>query len=230
MNAKQTRKAIMDLAALLAVACLVVLVFQELRGRPEGTRALEVPEPVQDWSALLDGGHHWGNAAAPVTMVTFVDFECPACRRFALDIEQDIRARYSLRDLRVVIRHKPLSYHRLAFHAAKASECAAEQGRFEEMYQLLFQKQDSLGLKSFGGFAAESGVPDIVAFERCTTSNRVDARILADIQAAERAGAKGTPTIILNGLRLPRIPREEELERMIENARIGRVIPNEKPL
>ena len=174
----------MDVAALMAVACLIVLVFQEIRGPSEGDRASAVPEPVQDWSGLLDGGHHWGDATAPVTMVIFVDFECPACRHFALDIEQVIRAKYSLRDLRVVIRHKPLSYHRLAFHAAKASECAAEQGRFEEMYQLLFRKQDSLGLKSFGGFAAESGVPDIVAFESCTTSKRVEARILADVQGS----------------------------------------------
>ena len=222
MDVKHARNVLMDLAAILAVACLAVLVFRGCGGRPGGVRALEVAEPVQDWDALLDGGHHRGDSAAPVTIVTFVDFECPACREFALGAEQDIRAKYSSSDLRVVIRHMPLSYHRLAFHAAKASECAGEQARFQEFYHLLFRKQDSLGLKSFGSFAVESGVSDIVAFNRCTTSTRVDSRILADMEAADLAGAKGTPTIVVNGLRLARVPQTVELERMIDDARVGR--------
>lgn len=163
----------------------------------------------------MASGHQWGDSAAPVTVVTFMDFECPACRDFALGTERIVRTKYP-DELRIVIRHLPLAYHRFAFHAAKAAECAAEQGRFHEMYDVLFAKQDSLGLKSMESFARESTVSNITAFEQCMSSNRVEARIHSDIEAAESAGARGTPTIILNGLRLAQPPQPGELERLVD--------------
>lgn len=203
----------------MAVLCLVVLTIREFTGTStanEPNPSMEQQE-VDGWSTLVAAGHQWGDPAAPVTMVTFMDFECPACRDFALGTERIVRAKYP-KSLRIVIRHLPLAYHRLAFHAAKAAECADEQGRFHEMYDALFAKQDSLGLKSMESFAIESSVQSITAFEQCMSSSTVESRIQSDIEAARGAGARGTFTIILNGLRLARPPQPAELERLIADA------------
>lgn len=219
MAKSRWRHNVMDIAAIVAVACLVILVFRELRSQPHKTPTTAYEsEQVEDWGIVVEGRHQWGETAAPVTIVTFVDFECPACRDFALGVQSAVRAKYSSGELRIVIRHMPLSYHRLAFHAAKISECAAEQGRFFEIYELLFSKQDSLGLKSTASFATESGVSDVPAFEACVASDRVNSRIVLDLEAAELAGAKGTPTIVVNGLRLGRVPQRVQLEQIIDDA------------
>ena len=218
-EAKGFRQTAVDFAALLAVFCLVLLTIREFTGTSTANEPdlTEEHQEVADWSTLVATGHQWGNPAAPVIMVTFMDFECPACRDFALGTERIVRAKYPT-TLRTVIRHLPLAYHRFAFHAAKAAECADEQGRFHEMYDALFAKQDSLGLKSMESFAIESRVPRITEFEQCMSSSTVESRIHADIEAAESAGARGTPTVILNGLRLARPPPPAELERLIADA------------
>ena len=243
-EAKGFRQTAVDFAALVAVFCLVLLTIREFTGTSTANEPdlTEEHQEVADWSTLVATGHQWGNPAAPVIMVTFMDFECPACRDFALGTERIVRAKYPT-TLRTVIRHLPLAYHRFAFHAAKAAECADEQGRFHEMYDALFAKQDSLGLKSmesslglksmesrnecqgeYWGWGdlsqppRASRVPRITEFEQCMSSSTVESRIHADIEAAESAGARGTPTVILNGLRLARPPPPAELERLIADA------------
>ncbi|MCY4398297.1 MAG: thioredoxin domain-containing protein [Gemmatimonadetes bacterium] len=210
------RDRIMDGAALIAVVCLMILVARELtseHGRPVGN-LVESPEQVEGWEALGTRGHQWGDSAAPVTVITFIDFECPACRDFALGPEHEIRALYP-KEVRFIVRHLPLSYHRLAFHAAKASECAAQQDRFHAMYWTLFSKQDSLGIKDLASYAVESDVTDLGTFRQCMSSNEVEAQITSDIKAAESARAQGTPTIIVNGLRLAGVPTVDEFEELI---------------
>lgn len=213
------RDKVMDVAALVAVCCLVILLITRL-GREDQSPATEEPapladEPVDNWETIIGGGHQLGDASAPVTIAVFADFECPACRAFALGPERTIREDYPT-DVRFVVRHLPLSYHRLALHAAKAAVCAGEQGKFPRIYQLLFDKQDSLGLKSFESFATESGVEDTWAFSECLSSDQVTSRISGDVDIADQAGARGTPTVIVNGLRLSRPPSSDELRLLVE--------------
>ena len=160
------RDRIMDIAALVVVCCLVVLVVRSFGTGDRASaddRSATAPTEIDDWLTLVDGGHQSGNPSAPVTIITFVDFECPACQAFALGAERTVRKRYP-QSVRWVVRQFPLEYHRLAYHAAKAAECAAKQHRFHNMYDLLFEKQDSLGVKSFTSFASESGVADTALF------------------------------------------------------------------
>lgn len=214
------RKAVMDCAALVAVGCLVVLVALRVRAEfaPGNASAGSPAEAafVTEWRALTRPGHIRGNPNAQAVLITFIDFECPACRTFALGAERAIRRKYG-GEVSFVVRHLPLPYHRLAFPAAKAAECAAAQGRFHEIYDLFFEKQDSLGLKAFSSFAHESGVADLEAFDRCMATDSADARIRADIAAARSAGARGTPTVIVNGLRLAQPPDSAELDRLLRS-------------
>lgn len=144
------------LCALIAVS---VLVRNSFRGSENSHRQ---PTPIVDssrvtaWHRFADsGGHRIGPSSAKVTVTVFTDFECPACRRFTESALAGARASFHDR-LRVVIRHWPLSSHRFAVPAARAAECASAHNRFVPFHDLLFAKQDSLGLKSFTDFATEA--------------------------------------------------------------------------
>ena len=113
-------------------------------------------------------------------------------------------------------RHWPLtSIHRFAYPAARAAECAGRQGRFEAFHDLVYAKQESLGLKTFAEFARESGVSNLRAFASCIATTTSVPAIEADISEALRVGGIGTPTILVNGYRLPEPPDSAALATII---------------
>ena len=178
---------------------------------------------VEQREEIEKGGHRLGSSSAPVTLAVFSDFECPACGYFANGVLGAIRAQFQ-DSIAIVIRHLPISYHRFAYPAARASECAASQGRFEEFYELVFRKQDSLGLKSFWSYAEESGVRDSAAFNRCNETPGALPQIDADAALARRAGATGTPTILIDGQLFSSVPDSAELaQAILEHLRQKRV-------
>jgi protein-disulfide isomerase len=202
--------------AVCAIAVATSVVRREFFADSSNGPTRQKPVEVKNWPRLLEAGHRLGDSSAPVTVVEFADFECPVCRGFENTL-RSARARYP-HDLSVIFRHWPLAYHRFAYPSARAAECAAEQGKFEPFHDLLYAKQDSLGLKSYADFARESGVPDVTAFESC--ANRSDSleSIRADISAARTISAMGTPAVIINGLLYYGAPASTELEGAIQGA------------
>jgi protein-disulfide isomerase len=153
---------------------------------------------VADWEKYLIGGHVRGPRDAPVTILAFGDYECPFCARFEEEAGR-ILAAYPTQ-VRMVYRHWALPRHRFAYPAARAAECAADQGLFWPMHDLLYAMRDSLGLVSFDELAVRAGVRDAGAFEICV--RRTDPVSVIDDGAlhAKEAGGTGTPTVIVNGL------------------------------
>jgi protein-disulfide isomerase len=91
----------------------------------------------------------------------------------------------------------PLSdVHPHAELAAQAAEAAGAQGRFWEMHDLLFQRQDELELPDLVGYAAELGL-DVERFTRELESEQHLSRVLDDVSSAEESGARGTPTFFV---------------------------------
>jgi protein-disulfide isomerase len=86
------------------------------------------------------------------------------------------------------------------------------------MHDLLFDKQDSIGLKSFRDFGRDGGVAELTSFDSCLKTARPDNRIAADTSAARYIGGFGTPTILINGLRLASTPDSAALDRLVEAA------------
>jgi protein-disulfide isomerase len=164
--------------------------------------ASRAPEPVKNWTAYLAAGSRIGPSNAPITILEFGDFQCPACRYFATTLWPNVRTEFGDK-VSLVFRHWPLSYHKHAYQAAVAAECAAMQGRLEQFHDLLFLKQDSIGLKSMRSFATDARVRDIDAFDRCASRNSPVESIEGDIAAARAAGGTGTPTLVINGMRYP---------------------------
>lgn len=156
------------------------------------------------WRDYGTDGHVLGPTQAPVTIVEFSDFECPACRRLSFVLD-------SLRDqdsssVKLVYRHFPLWQHRWAVTAIRASECAHLQGRFDAMHDALFQHQDSLG-------AAEP------RFDACVRSDTALPSLHRDTLAGHTLGVNSTPTFLVSNLRVSGALRLDELKRLIRRAR-----------
>jgi protein-disulfide isomerase len=137
-----------------------------------------------------------GSPAAPVVLVEFSDFECPACRNTESTLKQLIE-QYGDK-VRLVYRHLPLPMHKDAFGAAQAAFCAGEQGKFWEMHDLLFEQSSGLSGDALKGYAASIGL-QADAFNNCLESEASRAAVSADKDEAAAAGIRATPTLILNG-------------------------------
>ncbi len=207
---------LVSVAVLCAVVVAVTTVHREFFSASGNRSGEPKPVPVSNWKSYAVG-HWFGSTDAPVTIIEFADFECPVCRTCAMGPLQAIRDKYPTQ-VAVVFRHWPLSYHRFAYASARAAECAGLQGRFEQFHDLAYLKQDSLGLKSFIDYARDAGVPDLPAFNSCNTATSPIPGIEADKVAAKAVGGSGTPTILINGLRLPGAPDTTRLEEFVRAA------------
>ena|SRR5436190_1453269 len=143
--------------------------------------------------------HVRGPEDAPYTLVEYGDYECPDCGHLYVilrDLQKDIASR-----LRIVFRHYPLSgIHRHAQEAAEAAEAAGAQGKFWEMHNLLFERQQALQTKLLIRYAEELNL-DVERFRDELKAGRYSQRVRADFLAGVQNGVYGTPGLFLNGVR-----------------------------
>lgn len=140
-----------------------------------------------------------------ITLVEFSDFQCPACLAVQAPLKQ-ILAKYEGK-VKLVYRHFPLlSIHKNAQVAAYASEAADMQGKFWEMHDLLFEKQQEWGgLDNAQDKLVEYARTlelDETKFVADLESQEVKDRVSADLLAATRYRLSGTPTFYLNGVKV----------------------------
>ena len=138
-----------------------------------------------------------GPADAKVTMVEFVDYQCPFCGQFERDTMPQIEKNYGSR-IRIVSRQFPLSIHPNAFGAALAMECAYKAGKFWQLHDRLFHHQDDLGPGGIAQQAQAVGL-DTAKMRSCEKSGATKDAVNKDITAARGYGVTGTPTIFVNG-------------------------------
>jgi protein-disulfide isomerase/uncharacterized membrane protein/rhodanese-related sulfurtransferase len=139
--------------------------------------------------------HMTGNLQAPLTLVEFGDFECPACAISEVATRQ-IRAQYGDR-IRFVFRQFPLhKLHPQAEKAAEASECAGEQGKFWEAVEKLYAEQADLRVGALKRYAGELGL-DQSRFNQCLDSGETASRINQDLADGRALKVAGTPTFII---------------------------------
>src|ERR671911_1590423 len=143
--------------------------------------------------------HARGPMDAPVTLVKYGDYECPYCGE-AHPVLKELLERVG-EQVRFVFRLFPLdTVHPRARRAAQAAEAAASQGRFWEMHDLLYERQDELSEEDLLRYAAELGL-DLRRFEVDLTNDHHAWRIEEDRLGGDRAGVRGTPTLFVNGVR-----------------------------
>lgn len=212
----------------ILVGCAVMTTFVVIRrefapGMTADARPEKKPIFVEDWLAYGAKGIRQGPENAPVQLIEFADFECPFCSNFHRELSV-VRKRYP-DQIALTYIHFPLPMHRFAVPAARAAECAYDQGRFERMQDLLFDQQNTFGLKTWSEFATDAGVPDLAAFEACTKNPRAVPRIEDGRALGSLLNIAGTPTLLINGWHLPKPPTTDELDRMIK-----RILSGQSPL
>ena len=137
-----------------------------------------------------------GEAAAPVTIVEFSDYECPFCGRVEPTVRNVIEEYKG--KVRLVYREYPLSIHDHAQKASEAALCALDQGKYWEMHEKLFENQKSLEVESLKGYAKALQL-DSTKFDKCLDSGEKAKAVEASLKAGEDAGVNGTPAFFING-------------------------------
>jgi len=160
-------------------------------------------------------GPERGPHDAVVTIVEFSDFECPFCGRFT-PVLQRVLAAYPTQ-VRLIFRNFPLrSVHQNAEKAAEAAACAAVQGKFWEMHDVLFAEQNSLSLGALKEKAKRIGL-DTQAFDNCLDSGEGARAVDQDGEAGVALGLSSTPTSFVNGRYVNAALSFEELSALIDD-------------
>lgn len=155
-----------------------------------------------------------GPADAPVTLVTFSDYQCPYCIR-SEKVLADVLAKYP-EDVRLVHRHFPLDrIHPFARPAAEAAMCADEQGKFWAFHDAIFALNGRIEANSFDAIAGEIGL-DGAALARCIEEGRFKDYVENDARAGEAAGVTGTPAFFVNGIPMKGARDVADLSRVID--------------
>ncbi len=201
-----------------AVAVLVLVVWGIWKvgfGTPAetgGTSGSAIDVTDQDWVK--------GKSDAPVTLVEYTDFQCPACGAYYPIIDQLSKEMGD--NLRVVIRHYPLiQIHDNALPAARVAESAGRQGKFWEMYDLLFANQKEWSnaadpMKSiFPAYAGRIGL-DMERFNQDMADASLDDKINRDRDTGNELKITGTPTFFLNGQKMENPKSFEALKKSVQ--------------
>ena len=139
-----------------------------------------------------------GNPNAAVIITEYSDLQCPACRAAHVSITNPLIDKYG-NQIRLDYMHFPLrSIHRFALEAAEASECAADQEKFWEYVDFIFENQDELSSDSLPAWARQIGL-DTTVFDKCMKSHSRRDTVLADYKIGRELGVGGTPTFFVNG-------------------------------
>jgi protein-disulfide isomerase len=230
-------------AALAAAAfCALSLVACGGDAEPEATATAAAPtatptpeDPLTAYVAMdlhddLADGQTLGDPGAPVTLTIFEDFQCPFCLAFNLAFEQIIVEEYVAEgDVLLEFKHYTILGDE-SVAAARASVCAAEQGRFWHLHNRFFLVQAQAGQledeelnvgrfsdENLATFAEEAGA-DRAEFDACYAGDDSLAKVQADFTEARTLGIRGTPTLLIDG-EVVQTPRDaDELRELLDAA------------
>lgn len=160
-----------------------------------------------------DDAPAFGPKDAKVTIVEFSDFQCPYCSR-AAEASKQIKLKYGDK-VRFVFRQFPLSFHAQAQKAAEASLAAHAQGKFWPFHDALFANQSQLGEEDLKKHAAKVGL-NVAVLDKALKSDQYKKQVEADFALGTQVGVNGTPTMFLNGKRVPNAVSFEAIETLIK--------------
>jgi len=174
-------------------------------------------------SDIVATDHVRGPVTAPVTLIEYSDFQCPACKAYYTVVEQLFA---SSTNLRVVYRNFPLYPlpHPNSMIAAQAAEAAGNQGKFWEMHDLIFSNQltwaelsKEKATETFKSYATTLKL-DISKYNTDFNSPVVKAKIEANRTEGESLGIGGTPTFFVNGKAIVNPQGYEAFKKIIDEA------------
>ncbi len=177
----------------------------------------DVTSPTQEIT-ISETDHVRGKQDAKLTIVEFGDYQCPACGVYEPLIRQVTEDNKDI--LKVVFRHFPLiQIHQNALLGAKAAEAAGVQGKFWEMHEMLYDKQEewSKGMNAHDfimNYATTLGL-NTKKFSEDLNSKVIEEKILAEFREGVKLGVQGTPTFFLNGKKIENPTSLEAFNKLI---------------
>ncbi len=220
-------------AALFAGALFVTVVL--LRPAEENARSkissAEVQATVDQILARTPveiaapaGAHVFGAADAPITIYEFLDFQCPFCKRGALQMHQ-LLARHEGK-IKVISMPFPLdpacnrvitrSLHPYACQLAKTAFCAGKEGKFQPVYEKIFEDQEFLTADSAKKIAEANGISGD-RLQTCLDSEEAKQYVSASIEEGLKAKVESTPMFFVNGRKVEGVPTSETWDLLIAN-------------
>ncbi|HEX7724385.1 MAG TPA: thioredoxin domain-containing protein [Candidatus Paceibacterota bacterium] len=159
-------------------------------------------------------------AAAPIELLEYSDFQCPACEAYYPVVSQVLAS--STVPIKFIYRHFPLPQHQNAKPAAYASEAASMQGKFWEMYDLLFKNHAEWTELAdptpvFEGYAQRIGL-NVTKFKSDSASQTVHDLIDTAITSDQKLGLFQTPTFFVNGKMIPNPQSYAEFNSVLQKA------------
>jgi protein-disulfide isomerase len=161
------------------------------------------------------GAPSFGPENAKVTIVEFSDFQCPFCSR-AANVVHQVKEKYGDK-VRFVFRQYPLPMHGDAHLAAQASLAAHQQGKFWEYHDLLFANQKALTRSSLEDYAKQASL-NVPQLKKALDDPALKAAVDADVKLGEEVNVNGTPTVFINGKRVPNPTEFEPVAKLIDAA------------
>ncbi|MEK7638168.1 MAG: thioredoxin domain-containing protein [Patescibacteria group bacterium] len=165
-----------------------------------------------------------GPADAEVTLTEYSDFQCPACAAFVPVIAKAFAEPELKGKIRLAYRYFPLSIHPNAQLASQAGQAAALQGKFWEMHDVLFEKQDiwsplssKAARDAFVGYAQQLGL-DTGRFLSDIDNAAVKDRVKTDVDSGTASDVNSTPSFFVNGVRMTHPQSYEEFKQNLINA------------
>lgn len=217
---------------LLAVVVLVLAgggLLAYLAGRPKTPVAIPVDPNLPPAVAK---GYTMGRPDAPVHILEFADFECPACGNYTVVTEPDVRKRIIDSGLAQVTYYDfPLPMHKNTWVASEAAACANDQGKFWQMHDLLFQGQGdwngeatSNPEKVMKGYAQQLGL-DVNRWDQCVNSQQHLRDIQANKAEGDRHHVEETPTFVIGNRLVPGAIGFDEMHAYVDSARAAAAAP-----
>jgi len=183
--------------AVIAIGGIAALTYASTR-----SNALASASPVDTTlPPVKSEGYVMGSPTAPVEVTEFGDFECPACGRFAVITEPDVRKTFiDSGKVRWRFIDYPLSMHRNTWQASRAAACADEQGKFWPFHDLLYQNQDRWNGEATSNpdkvlKAVGAQIPGVNKdqLDQCIDTKQTQAKVQAHYQLAMARKVRSAP-------------------------------------
>ena len=214
------RRPFYALLGAIVLAAVLFIGWQMSRATSSGVITIDPNIPLPEASGYL-----MGSVTAPVQILEFADFECPACGSFANLTEPDIRKRLvETGQASFRFMDFPLPIHRNTWDASMAAACANEQGKFWEMHDRIFATQDQWNGEVtnrpkavFSRLAREVQL-DESQWDACYDSQKYKLNIAANMREGERRLVQSTPTFVIGDKVIPGALGFDQLKAYVDSA------------
>jgi protein-disulfide isomerase len=185
--------------ALLLVGAAFLITFMVRNNSSADVTTVDYPV-----GQTAEGFWYKGNPDAPVKVIKYSDFQCPACGFYFRNLGEIIQRDYiNAGKVQFIYHEFPLDGHQHAVAAAQAARCAGDQGKYWQMHNMLFTNQDQWSPLSnvknvFSGYAGQIGL-NRAEFDACVANGTHVDELTAAAESSAAAGVQATPTFSVNG-------------------------------